>query len=159
MGLTRGSASLSKRPKSSTIYYLSAHVNHGKTNILQQHCKYSHNHCCRTNSVRVSSFIESSPHTTRHALHQCPHLYHPRCSPHLADSMTQFGKIERRTILVSDPEWHLIPYIFYPVHVWPITGQSMALTSCWPRNATVSHAICERELSGTNTKWSPRNWM
>ena len=118
MGLTRGSASLSKRPKSSTIYYLSAHVNHGKTNILQQHCKYSHNHCCRTNSVCVSSFIESSPHTTRHALHQCPHLYHPRCSPHLADSMTQFGKIERRTILISDPEWHLIPYIFYPVHVW-----------------------------------------
>ena len=43
---------------------------------------------------------------------------------------------------------HLIPGIFYLVHVWTHSwpGQSMASTSCWSRNATMSSATCGEAL-------------
>ena len=55
---------------------------------------------------------------TRHALPQCPHLSRPNYSSLWVDSLMQFGQIKRRSIHVSDTDWHLIPGMFYWVHVW-----------------------------------------
>ena len=65
--------------------------------------------------LRVSpSGSENSPHTTRHALQQCPQSYRPNCLPRLVDSLDG-------TIHLLDLDWHWISDIFYWVHVWTIS--------------------------------------